>query len=258
MIRLSDVTFAYRAEPVLRDISLAVPQGEFLGLMGPNSAGKSTLLKLMSRELTPSCGLVELLGKPLHAWPLQPLAQTVTVVSSEETFVFPFTVQQIVLMGRTPYVPRGRRETPHDQAIVENAMQATDVIHLKDRPIHELSSGERQRVLLARALAQEPQVLLLDEPTVHLDIGHAWTFFELLQRLHDQRKLTVVCALHDLTLAGTFCARLLMLHRGRIHTQGSPQDVLNEETLREVFGVSLPVNGQRVPPNARVILNIEQ
>jgi iron complex transport system ATP-binding protein len=241
LINLSHVSFAYNGHPALSDISLTVQEGEFLGVMGPNSSGKSTLLKLMGRDLRPAQGELALRGTPLGAWPLQDLARAVTVVSSEEYFSFPFTVEQLVLMGRLPYLPRGRRETAQDHAVAGAAMKATDVASLHDRSIHTLSSGERQRVLLARALAQEPQVLLLDEPTVHLDIGHAWKFFELLKRLHEEKHLTVVCALHDLTLAATFCGRLLMLHGGRIHSLGAPREVLKEETLRQVFGVSMAV-----------------
>jgi iron complex transport system ATP-binding protein len=238
LIRLTNLAFEYSHRTVLSDMTLSVEPGDFLGIMGPNSAGKSTLLKLVARELQPSRGHIELQGKPLSAWSLQDLARVMTVVSSEEHFVFPFTVEQIVLMGRIPHLRRGQRESAKDILIVEEAMQATDVIALRDRSVHQLSSGERQRVLLARALAQDPQVLLLDEPTVHLDIGHAWSFFQLLRRLHAQRNLTVICALHDLSLATTFCSRLWMLNRGRLHTQGAPSEVLKESTLLEVFGVA--------------------
>jgi iron complex transport system ATP-binding protein len=256
-IQLADVSFTYPQRLALSEVSLTVEPGEFVGLLGPNSAGKSTLLKLMGRELAPSVGQVQLGERPLSAWPLRDLARTLAVVSSEEHFSFPFTVEQIVLMGRLPYIPRGRRETPRDIAAAEAAMQATDVAGLRRRSIHELSSGERQRVLLARALAQEPQVLLLDEPTVHLDIGHAWGFFELLQRLRAEKNLTLVCALHDLALAATFCTRLVMLRQGRLHAQGAPQEILKEETLRDVFGVTLPVEWPRFVPSARVSLKIE-
>jgi iron complex transport system ATP-binding protein len=256
-IQVSEVSFAYPQRLALSNLSLTVDSGEFLGILGPNSSGKSTLLKLMGRELKPSVGQIQLGEKHLQDWALQDLARAVTVVSSEEHFTFPFTVEQIVLMGRIPYIKRGRKESAEDRDAVDAAMQATDVIALRQRSIHELSSGERQRVLLARALAQEPQVLLLDEPTVHLDIGHAWGFFELLQRLHARRDLTVICALHDLALAATFCSRLVMMRQGQLHSQGSPQEILNEDTLREVFGITLPSGWARLVPTARVNLNIK-
>lgn len=238
MLRLSEVTFAYNGRPALSDISLSIEVGEFVGLMGPNSSGKSTLLRVMGGELQASKGSVELMGKRLSAWSLSDLARILTVVSSEEFFSFPFTVEQVVGMGRIPYIPRGSRETPQDQAIIETSMQATDVFDLRARAIHQLSSGERQRVLLARALAQEPQVLLLDEPTAHLDMGHAWKFFQLLRDFHQDKKLTVVCALHDLELAKRFCSRVAMMQKGQLYQVGDPADVLQEQTIHDVFGIS--------------------
>jgi iron complex transport system ATP-binding protein len=204
--------------------------------MGPNSAGKSTVLKLISRELVPHRGEITLQNRALDTWKLQDLARVLTVVSSEDYFVFPFTVEQIVLMGRIPHLHRGQREGAKDIQIAEQAMQATDILPLRARSVHQLSSGERQRVLLARALAQEPDILVLDEPTVHLDLGHAWNFFRLLRRLHAERNLTVICALHDVPLAEAFCSRVVMLNEGRLYKEGTPSDVLNERTLHEVFG----------------------
>ena len=237
MLRLDGVSFKYQENRALSDVSLRVQEGEFLGIVGPNSSGKSTLLKIMSGILSPLEGRVDLLERPLKEWALPELAKTLTVVSSEEYFAFPFTVEQIVLMGRTPHVPRGRRETPHDIDVAHRAMHETDVWILRERPIHRLSSGERQRVLLARALAQEPRILLLDEPTVHLDIGHEITLFEKLQKLHRHNKLTVVAALHDLVIARHYSDRLILLNKGKIHAAGLPDRVLSEEHLQTVYGV---------------------
>jgi iron complex transport system ATP-binding protein len=238
LIRLRNLSFTYGQRPALLDVSASIQPGEFIGLMGPNSSGKSTLLKLIGRELTPATGQVELAERPLSEWTLGELARTVTVVNAEEGFVFPFTVEQIVLMGRTPYLARGQREGAQDHAIADEAMRATDVYSLRERSIHALSSGERQRVVLARALAQEPKLLLLDEPTVHLDIGHAWEFCELLNRLHREKQITIVCALHDLALARAFCGRVLMMRAGRVHAFGPADQVLSEPILADVFGRS--------------------
>jgi len=237
MIRLDNVSFQYGQTRALAEISLMVQEGEFVGLIGPNSSGKSTMLKVMSGVLRPQAGQAALLGRPVESWPLMELARTLTVVPSDDYFAFPFTVEQIVLMGRTPYVPRGRRETALDVEIAHQAMRETDVWPLRERVIHELSSGERQRVLLARALAQEPKVLLLDEPTVHLDVGHELRLFEKLKKLHKTKDLTVVAALHDLVLAREYCDRLILLYQGKIHTAGVPERVLTDEHLETVYGV---------------------
>ncbi len=248
MIRLDAVSFEYGAAKALSDVTLQIQEGEFLGFIGPNSSGKSTLLKVMSGILKPSTGCVEIQGRDLSEWPLPELARTLTMVSSEDHFVFPYTVEQIVLMGRTPYVARGKSETWHDIDVAHQAMAETDVWNLRDRPIHHLSSGERQRVLLARALAQEPKILLLDEPTAHLDIGHELTLFEKLFKLHKARKMTLVAVLHDLALAQRYCERLILLNKGQIHAAGRADRVLTEDHLQTVYGV---------PPHLLALLNLK-
>lgn len=240
-IRLRSASFAYGRRPAVVDCSLDVPAGEFLAVVGPNSSGKSTLLKLMSGVLRPISGRVELFGRPLEAWPSKELARTVAVVSSEEHFVFPFTVEQIVMMGRSPYASRWKRDAAKDAAAAREAMEATDIWHLKERPIHALSSGERQRVLLARALAQQPTVLLLDEPAAHLDIGHEWALFDLLARLHREKGLTLVCALHDLTLAARYADRIALFKEGKALAVGEPSSVLEEGLLSAAFQTPLSV-----------------
>jgi iron complex transport system ATP-binding protein len=238
-ITVTGLSFSYGARAVLENLSFEVGEGEFVGLIGPNSAGKSTLLRLLSRLRRPSKGAITLKAKSLEDWSLQELAKTMAVVSSEDYFAFPFSVGQIVLLGRTPYLSRGRWERPEDYAAAQKAMQVTDVLHLADRSIQQLSSGERQRVLLARALAQEPKVLLLDEPTAHLDLGHQWAFFDLLDRLHREQGVTIISAIHDLSLAARYADKLILLHQGCLHSQGSPKQTLMAEAVREVFGVSV-------------------
>jgi iron complex transport system ATP-binding protein len=238
---MTAVGFAYGERRAISGISMAIGAGDFVSLIGPNGSGKSTLLKLMSGVLEPTQGTLELMGRPMPAWPLTQRAKTVAVVSSDEGFIFPFTVDEIVSMGRTPYIEGFARETDEDRAIVQQSMESTDVRHLRERSINELSSGERQRVLLARALAQESQILLLDEPTTHLDIGHEWALFDLLSRLHQEKKLTVVCAMHDLALAARYSNHLVLLRDGRTAAVGDPRDVLTQDTLQNVFAVPLSV-----------------
>lgn len=239
MLRLENISFAYDAEPVLREMSLQVAAGEFVGLIGPNSAGKSTLLRTLAGSRTPQAGKVLFDGRPMTQWSLRDLARMLTLVASEHYFAFPFTVEQVVLMGRTPYVGRARWESAQDRRVAEDAMHQADVYALRTRPVHQLSSGERQRVLLARAFAQETRVLLLDEPAAHLDLGHQWDLFETLRREHQRRKLTVVCALHDLNLAARYCDRLLVLKKGEIVAQGTPREILTTDLIRDVFGLTV-------------------
>lgn len=239
MLSLQNVIFTYGSTVALKNISLTIREGEFIVLVGPNSSGKSTLLRVMAGSRRPEEGFVQLNSRALHTWPLRELAQTTTLVATESFFAFPFTVEQIVLLGRTPFIPRGGRETTKDRSIAADAMHETDVWHLRDRAIHQLSSGERQRVLLARALTQEPKLLLLDEPGAHLDVTHQVQFFECLRRLHKERGLTVVCALHDLAMAGRYADRVMMLKDGRLAADGTPKDVLTSSQIQNVFGLAV-------------------
>jgi iron complex transport system ATP-binding protein len=240
-VRFSEVSFSYGDLPALQEIDLEIPAGAFIGLVGPNSSGKSTLLRVMSRLLKPTGGHVSLGERPLVEWPLNELARTLAVVASDEHFAFPFSVQQVVLMGRLPHLSRWQRESARDRAVAEETMRETDVWELRERAVQELSSGERQRVLLARALTQEPKLLILDEPTAHLDIGHEWALFKLLKNLHRRKGLTLVCAIHDLPAAARYADRLILLKEGRILTAGEPSQVLTESFLREGFGAELSV-----------------
>jgi iron complex transport system ATP-binding protein len=235
------VGFSYGDRPALKDLTLEVPMGDFCALIGPNGSGKSTLLKLMSGLLAAETGTVELFGRPLAELPFGERARRIGFVSSEESFVFPYRVLDVVLMGRAPRTSWLGSETPEDVEAARNAMALTDIWPLRDRGIHELSSGERQRVLLARALAQEPQVLLLDEPSAHLDLGHEWALFDLLTRLHEERQLTVVCAVHDLALAARYAQRLVVLREGRVLSTGTPEEVLTEALLQKLFDLPITV-----------------
>jgi len=253
LIQLEQVSFSYGTQAALTDIALSVQEGDFLAVVGPNSSGKSTLLKLMNRARIPARGTVRLMGKPLRDWALRDIARRVAVVSSEEYFPFPFSVREVVSMGRTPYLSRVGRESAMDREVIDQSMRRADVSHLSDRLIQKLSSGERQRVLLARALSQEPVLLLLDEPSAHLDIGHEWSLFDLLARLHRDQKLTVVCALHDLCLASRYADRLMLLREGRDVAQGAPRDILTESRVHDVFGIDSriqfdPSGGVQITP----------
>ncbi len=222
---------------ILRDVTFAVSPGEFVGLIGPNGAGKSTLLKVISGLWTGAQGVITLLDAPLPGYSPRAMARVIAQVPQITALDFPFTVKQIVLMGRNPHLGRFQLETAHDRQLVERAMRRTQTDPLGDRLIGTLSGGERQRVLIARALAQEPRLLLLDEPTANLDIQHQIGLLDLMRRLIHEDGLGAVAAVHDLELAARFCDRLVLLHRGGVLAEGSPAQVLTPEHIRLAYGV---------------------
>jgi iron complex transport system ATP-binding protein len=221
--------------PLFDDFSVAIPAGGFVGLIGPNGSGKTTLLKLLAGLLPAQSGEVRLEGRPMSAIPPRARARRVAVVLPEPPTLFNFSVLEIVLMGRAPHIGLLGLERPADFAVARAALRDMDLGGLEDRHLLELSSGERQRALIARALAQEPGVLLLDEPTAFLDLKHALGIYEILRRLNRDRGLTVLTVSHDLNLAARFVSRLLLLHHGRLRADGTPLQVLRPDRIREVY-----------------------
>jgi len=217
-------------EGILRDVRLDVPDGAFVGLVGPNGSGKSTLLRCVYRALRPAGGAVRLDGDDLHTMDPRAAARVLAALPQESSAEFDFTVAEVVAMGRLPH--RGRTAAA-DEEICADAMDRTGVRHLADRGFLALSGGEKQRVLIARALAQQPRVLVLDEPTNHLDIAHQLDVLSLVRG----SGLTVLAALHDLNLAAAHCDLLYVIAGGRIVVSGPPHDVLQPTLLAEVFGV---------------------
>ncbi len=248
-IRLEFVSFRYDQAWVLREVSLEVERGGFLGILGPNGSGKTTLLNLVDGILSPREGRVFLEGEDAATLDRDELARRVAVVPQDSPLIFPFTVQEIVLMGRTPHLGRWRFEGQRDFEIARDAMKRTGTLPLAGRPMSELSGGERQRVLIARALAQEPRILLLDEPTSNLDIHHQLAFFSLVEDLNRTRGLTVVAVSHDINLASLYCRRIALLKDGAVCGEGRPEDIITEESIRDVFGA--PVRVDRHPETGR-------
>jgi len=240
-IEARDIGFSYGTVPVLNDVSFTVETGEIVGIIGPNGSGKTTLLKILSRTLQPQCGSVHILGEDLREIHPRALARQVAVVPQSSSIAFPFRVSEIVLMGRNPYQGRLPFETRTDRRITADAMRATDTFDLADRRITELSGGEMQRVIIARALAQQPRILLLDEPTVHLDLHHQIAVYEILSQLNAEHNMTIVAVSHDLNLAAIHCRRLALLSHGEIVAGGTPGEVVTEENLDRVYGVDVPV-----------------
>ena len=240
-ISLQHLSFSYRAQAVLRDISLEIPHQSLLALIGPNGGGKTTLLRVMSKALRPQRGAVMFDGQPLVAFGARQLAQKLAVISSEQHFEFPFSVADIVAMGRFPHLNRLERMSDRDWKIVDEAMEKTCVHDFRNRSISQLSSGEKQRVLIARAIAQQPSVLMLDEPNAHLDINHQIAIFNLLRRLNRQHQMTIIVVLHDLSAAAAFCETIVLLHRGQIVRTGSPAEVITQELIRQTYGAEVVV-----------------
>jgi len=241
VLEIQNITFGYGKKPLLYNVSLQVRKGEMVGLLGPNGSGKTTLLRLISGLFHPQQGRVLLEGRDLQQWGRRGAAQRIAVVPQELHIPFAFTVEHMVSLGRTPFVkPFLGERTPHDQAIVEDALQAAGVVPFADRIFNELSGGERQRVMIAMALAQEPSLLLLDEPTSHLDIKYQIETLELVQRLNRERGVTVIAAMHDLNLASRYFSRLLLFQRGIVADAG-PAEVLEPGLLSRVYGVDVRV-----------------
>jgi len=238
-LSISSVSFEYESK-VLDGVTFKVEGGDFLGIIGPNGSGKTTLLRIISKILKPSAGAVFINEKEINSLDNKEIAKTIGVVSQESSS-YPFTAYEVVLMGRTPHLGRFQKEGENDFKTVENSMRLTETWGFKDKLITELSGGEKQKVVIARALAQEPEALLLDEPTAHLDINHQIAILDIVKEL-STRGITIISILHDLNLAAKYCNSLLMLNKGKIVSAGKPEDVLTKRNIKEVFGIEASVN----------------
>ncbi len=251
------LTLAYGRRVAVDGVSLTVHPGECVALLGPNGSGKSTLLRGLARLLKPAAGEVVLGERPLSRWPAAELARTLAVLPQSPQSPGDLTVEQLVLLGRHPYQGFLALPDAADRAAVQSALVQTDMLALAERPLTDLSGGERQRAWIALTLAQEPRVLLLDEPTTYLDLGHAMAVLDLVRRLNRERGVTVVMALHDLSQAARYADRLVLLANGAIAADGPPASVLTAAAIARVFGVEVEVmtasNGTPVLVPVRVL-----
>ena len=252
-LRLHDVRYAYAGGQgeALAGVSLAVEPGQFVAVLGPNGSGKTTLVRIALGALSPSRGSAEIEGRPAHVWPRQELARLVAVVPQREDNLFPQRVRETVLLGRYPHLSMWGRERAEDHAAVQRALAACDVEHLAGRWVWTLSGGEYQRVRIARALAQEPKLLVLDEPGVSLDLKHEMGLFELVRGLVDTQGLGVLMITHDLNLAARFADSLLLLSEGRAIAAGAPPEVLTQDVVESVF--AWPVAMQMIDGRPQMI-----
>lgn len=239
VLQLQDVSFAYQEDSVIKQVSLDVHPGEFTGILGPNGSGKSTLLKLMGGLLKKDSGKVLFRETELSQYTRKRLAQSIAWIPQEHPMVFPFQVSEIVLMGRHPYLSPFTFESEQDFEIASRAMEITATTHLSGRSFNEVSGGEKQRVVIASALAQEPEIMLLDEPTAALDIKYQLEVLNILKHLNEKNGMTLLLAMHDLHLASKFCQRLILINEGQIVKDGTPAEVLQKEVLEKVYDVRI-------------------
>jgi iron complex transport system ATP-binding protein len=241
VLRTERLRAGYHDREVLHEVTFELGRGEFCGLLGPNGSGKSTLLKALAGVLRPWSGRAELFGADVRTLSPRAIARRVAVIPQGVSILFPFSVEEVVAMGRHPHLGRFEREGRRDREAIERALEETETAALARRPLDELSGGEQQRVVIARALAQEPELLLLDEPTTHLDINHQVEVFELLARLNRERALTVLAVSHDVNVCAEYCRRLMVLKAGRLVASGTPRELVTPALIRDVYGAAVSV-----------------
>jgi len=253
LLKVDNLSGGYGTETIIKGLSFNIKRGEFIGIIGPNGSGKSTLLKLLSRVILPQKGKVLFENKDIAKIGLKELCRKIAFVAQDTLISFSFSVWEIVLMGRIPHLGRLQLETKSDFAIAEDSLLLTDSLRLKEKKIDRLSAGERQRIIIAKALTQEPALLYLDEPTSHLDIGYQIQILDLLRKLNREKEMTIVLVLHDLNLASEYCNRLILLNEGRIFKDASPEEVLTYQNIEAVYKTIVVVNKNPVSHKPYVV-----
>ncbi len=241
-ISIQNVSYIYPPSVLALDaVSLEIPSGCFFGVIGPNGSGKTTLLKTISGYLKPASGRVLISGKDVQSLTTKQVARSMALVQQHFALEYEFTVMDIVLTGRNPYLSRFQRESEADYTLAHQAMERAGIEHLKDRLVTALSGGEWQRMILARALCQQASIMLLDEPVTGLDIKHQVSFLRTAKQLAQQENISVVCVLHDLNLAKAYCDQIALLKSGQLFTTGAPGDVLTRQNLETVYDTAVSI-----------------
>ena len=250
---LTGVSFSYSEKKVIDDISMSFAPGMFCGIIGPNGCGKTTLLDLFAKHRQPTAGRITYKGRDLGTYSTKELSKEIALVPQNFYINFPFTVKEVVMMGRYPHIPRFSAPSAEDIRVVQDIMEKTEVSEFTGRFINELSGGERQRVVFARALAQGAHVLILDEATSNLDINHSISLLNICERRMKQQGRTVISVMQDINLAAVYCDYLVFMSRGRIVAHGATRDVLNPGTLRKVFNVDAKVYAESYSDSLQVV-----
>ena len=240
-LKVQGVSFCYRSEDVVDDVSFDADEGQIVGILGPNGSGKTTLLKCLNRVLAPRLGTVLIDSIDNRDRTRKEIARQIGVVPQSANSSFPFTALDMVMMGRNPELDRFEKEKESDIQIVSKAMEMTNTAFLANRSMDQLSGGERQRVIIARALAQRPNIMLLDEPTLHLDVNHQIEILELITRLARDEKMLVIIVTHDLSLAARYCDNIILLRNGRIVSAGDVTQALTRENMAKVFSIDATI-----------------
>ena len=241
-IDVKNLNYYYGDFPALKNLTFSVTKGDFFIIIGPNGSGKTTLMKIIAGILKLQKGRLEILDCPIESYARKTLAQTIAFVPQMTQLDFPFSVKEVVIMGRSPYLGMLGLEQEKDLTIAKQALTFTDVEHLAHRKLDQLSGGEQQRVFIAKAICQEPEIILLDEPTSSLDLAHQTRLMDLMEKLKNERGVTVVMVSHDVNLAAMYGDRLLLLNKGQIVHLGHPGDVLTYQTLEQAYGCTLLVD----------------
>lgn len=252
MFTLDAVSYQLPEKTLLHPIDLTIEHGQIVGLIGHNGSGKSTLLKLLARQLKPSDGQISLEGKDLHRWGDRPLARQIAYLPQQPPGTDGLTARELVSFGRYPWHGALGRFSREDRAQVDRAMALTDTERFADRGVDELSGGERQRVWLAMLLAQNTRYLLLDEPTSALDVAHQVEVLSLVRKLGKELEMGVVVVLHDINMAASYCDHLVALHSGRLLTEGSPDQLMNQDTLKDIYGIPMSILAHPRQDGARI------
>lgn len=253
-IHAQSLMYAYGDRSVIQNVAFTVAEGDFFIIIGPNGSGKTTLMKLISGIEKMQSGRLELFGKPFGGYTRRSLAKTVALVPQLVLEDIPFTVADVILMGRAPHQGILGLEEKSDLDRVQQAMAFTEIEHLAGRKLDQLSGGERQRVFIAKAICQEPRIILLDEPTAALDLAHQVRVMDLMEKLKEEKGVTVVMVSHDVNLAAMYGNRLLLLKQGEIVSEGTPHEVLTFETLEQAYGCVLLVDESPLGAFPRVTL----
>ncbi|MBW1972423.1 MAG: ABC transporter ATP-binding protein [Deltaproteobacteria bacterium] len=256
LLEIEDIHFGYQKEKILKGISFSVNHKEFIGIIGPNGSGKTTLLKLIGGIFKPQKGKIKIKDTDINNFSKKELAQIVSIVPQINYLPTPFSVWDIVMMGRSPYLKNLQFESKKDFKIVEKSMELTKIIKLKNRTTEQLSGGELQRVFIARSIAQEPELILMDEPIAFLDLKHQLNIFSILKKLNNEQGLTIITVMHDINMAAQFCHRILMIKNGKIFQEGKTEDILNSKNISHLYEVDAMVDKNPFTKKPRITLLI--